>query len=51
MALSEITIPTSVTDIGYGAFDHCSHSLTIICEKDSYIEAYATSWGIKAEAN
>lgn len=44
--LAEIVIPSSVTLIGYGAFDGCSPDLTIICEKDSYAERYAQSWGI-----
>lgn len=46
-SLREIKIPATVTSVGYGAFDYCSPSLTIICEKGSYIEAYAKSWGIK----
>ena len=47
--LEKIEIPASVTLVGYGAFDYCSSSLTIICEKGSYIEAYAKSWGINIE--
>ena len=50
-ALSEITIPPSVNSVGYGAFEHCSPSLTIVCERNSYIEAYAASWGMKTKAN
>ena len=46
-SLSEIEIPATVTSVEYGAFDYCSPSLVITCEKGSYIEAYAKSWGIK----
>ncbi len=45
-----IYIPSSVTLVGYGAFDYCPKSLTVKCEKGSYIEAYAHSWGMKVEA-
>lgn len=44
--LSEIYIPSSVTSIGYGAFENCSSFLVIKCEKGSYAEAYARSWGM-----
>lgn len=50
-ALTEITISSSVVSVGYGAFDRCSPSLTVICEKGSYIEAYALSWGIAVKSN
>lgn len=50
-ALSQITVPASVKSVGYGAFDRCSPSLTVICEKGSYIEAYAASWGMKIKTN
>ena len=45
--LESILIPTSVTSVGYGAFDYCPKTLVIKCEKGSYIEAYALSWGMK----
>lgn len=47
-SLIEIQIPRSVTSVSYGAFDNCPRSMRIICEKGSYIEAYAQSWGMTA---
>ncbi len=44
--LVNVTIPQSVTKIGYSAFDGCSSSLTIYCERDSYAHSYAESFGI-----
>lgn len=44
--LVNVTIPNSVTEIGYSAFDGCSSSLTIYCERDSYAHSYAQSFGI-----
>ena len=46
-SLSTISIPESVTSIGYGAFDGASKSLTIECKKDSFAMKYAQSYGIK----
>ena len=46
--LESIAIPSSVTSVGYGAFEYCPKSMKIICEKDSYIESYAASWGFSA---
>ena len=45
-ALTTVYISKDVTTIGYGAFDACSKSLTIYCEKNSYAEKYAQSFGI-----
>ena len=50
-ALQSITIPSSVLSIDYGAFDYCPKTLTVKCEKGSYAEAYAKSWGMKTEIN
>ena len=48
--LESVSIPSSVTSVGYGAFDYCPKTLVIKCEKGSYIEAYALSWGMKVTA-
>lgn len=45
--LKSIAIPSSVERIEYGSFDGCS-SLTIYCEKGSFAEKYAKSYGIRA---
>ena len=47
--LREITLPSTLTYIGYGAFDFCSKGLTIICDDNSYAESYAISWGFQYE--
>ena len=44
--LLSITIPKSVKQIGYGAFDGTPNSFTIYCYKDSFAEAYAKSYGL-----
>ncbi len=44
--LSEVTIPSSVTNIGYSAFDGCSSRLTVYCHENSYAHSYAKSYGI-----
>lgn len=49
--LESITLPSSVLSIEYGAFDYCPKTMTVKCEKGSYAEAYAKSWGIKTELN
>ena len=48
-SLTSISIPESVTSIGYGAFDGASKSLIIECKKDSFAMKYAQSYGIKYE--
>lgn len=44
--LSSVTIPPSVKKIGYSAFEGCSSSLTIYCQRNSYAHSYAKSYGI-----
>lgn len=46
ISLSSITIPSSVTSIGYGAFDNVSKSFTVKCQKDSFAHQYAQSYGL-----
>lgn len=45
-ALTTVYISENVKAIGYGAFDSCSKSLTLYCERDSYAQKYAKSFGI-----
>ena len=44
--LKSIAIPKSVERIEYGSFDGCP-SLTVFCEKGSFAEKYAKSYGIR----
>ena len=46
VSLSSVSIPDSVSSIGYGAFDNTSKSLTIYCSRDSFAHKYAQSYGI-----
>lgn len=46
-SLISISIPESVTSIGYGALDGAPKSLIIECKKDSFAMKYAQSYGIK----
>ncbi len=48
-ALETIIVPSSVMSVGYGTFEYCPKTMVIKCQKDSYIEAYAKSWGICVE--
>lgn len=50
-SLLSITIPSSVTSIGYGVFDGAPKSFTIECAKDSFAMKYAQSYGIKYNTN
>jgi len=49
-SLKSVTLPASVSEIGYDAFAHCT-KLTIYCEKGSYAEKFAESYGISCVAN
>ena len=44
-ALLSITIPASVTSIGYAVFDGCPH-VSLVCPADSYAARYAASYGL-----
>lgn len=44
--LSSITIPASVTSIGYSAFDGSAKGFTIYCHSNSFAYSYAKSYGI-----
>ena len=44
--LISITVPQSVTEIGYSAFDGASSSFSIYCHEGTYIHDYAKSYGI-----
>ncbi len=45
VALSSVTIPDTVSTIGYGAFDNVARSFTINCLRDSFAHKYAQSYG------
>ena len=45
--LKSIAIPKSVERIEYGCFDGCP-SLTVYCEKGSFAEQYAKSYGLRS---
>ncbi len=44
--LTSVTIPSSVTKIGYGAFDGTSDGFTVYCHKESFAQSYAKSYGL-----
>jgi hypothetical protein len=44
--LTSVTIPSSVTSIGYSAFGATESALTIYCHTDSFALAYAKSYGL-----
>ena len=48
--LESVSIPSSVLSIAYGAFDYCPKTMKVNCEKGSYAEAYAKSWGMSVSA-
>ena len=45
-ALSSVTIPASVSSIGYSAFSPEGNQLTIYCHSNSFAQKYAQSYGI-----
>jgi hypothetical protein len=45
-SLTSVSIPDSVSSIGYGAFDNASGSLIIRCSRDSFAHRYAQSYGL-----
>ena len=47
-SLERAVIPTSVSKIEYGVFDGCDR-LTVCCEKNSYADKYARSYGMRVE--
>ena len=49
-SLKSVTVPSSVSEIGYDSFANCTR-LTVYCEKGSYAEKFATSYGISCVAN
>lgn len=49
-ALVLVSIPETVTSIGYGAFDGAQKRLTIECAKNSFAMKYAQSYGLKYDA-
>ena len=46
MELRRITVPSSVTEIGYSAFGNAGSSLTVYCHSGSYALAFAKSFGL-----
>lgn len=45
-SLSSVSLPDSVSSIGYGAFDNSSGTLIIRCSRDSFAHRYAQSYGL-----
>ena len=46
ISLGGVSLPASVEAICYGAFENCPSALTVFCQKDSYAQKYAESYGI-----
>ena len=44
--LTSVTLPKSLSSVGYGAFDGASSKLTIYCYSDTYAHNFAKSYGI-----
>jgi len=45
-SLTSITLPKSISSIGYGAFDGVSSKFTVYCYSGTYAHAFAKSYGI-----
>ncbi len=45
-SLTSVTLPKSISSIGYGAFDGASSKFTVYCYSDTYAHAFAKSYGI-----
>ena len=45
-SLVSVSIPDTISSIGYGAFDGASSSFVIRCSRDSFAQRYAKSYGI-----
>ena len=50
VSLESVTLPKTLTSVAYGAFENCSSKLTVHCEKGSYAEAYARSYGMRVQS-
>ena len=50
-SLRSVTAGDSITSVGYGAFDGCPASLTLICPDGSYLSKYGKSFGIAVKAD
>lgn len=45
-SLVSVTIPDTVSSIGYGAFENASKAFVIRCSRDSFAHRYAQSYGL-----
>ncbi|MBR2387592.1 MAG: leucine-rich repeat protein [Clostridia bacterium] len=45
-SLTSITLPKSISSIGYGAFDGVSSKFTVYCYSGTYAHSFAKSYGI-----
>lgn len=46
MELESVIVPSSVCEIGYGAFGSAGSTLTLFCHSESYALSYAKSFGL-----
>ena len=49
-SLRDVTLPRSITSIGYAVFDGCP-DVTLICAQNSYAAEYAKSYGLALVTN